>query len=75
MASSVAECNSDVFFLWGHVKVHAYTVPPRNIEELVARLQVAVATVDVNMLRRVRENGALTSALKWREVSFNICYD
>jgi hypothetical protein len=57
------------------MKVHLYVVSPRNIEELVAALQVLGATVDVNILWRVRENGALMPALKWTEVSFNTCYD
>jgi hypothetical protein len=44
------------FFLWGHLKEQVYAVPPRTIEDLVARPQAAVTTVDANMLRRVREN-------------------
>jgi hypothetical protein len=44
------------FFLWGHLKEQVYTVPSRTIEDLVARLQAAVTTVDANMLRRAREN-------------------
>jgi hypothetical protein len=44
------------FLLWGHLKEQVYGLPPRNTEDLVARLQAAVTTVDANMLRRVREN-------------------
>jgi hypothetical protein len=48
MASSVAGSNADIF-LWGHLKEQVYAVPPRTIEDLVARLQAAVTTVDANM--------------------------
>jgi hypothetical protein len=77
MASSFAGRNSDGLFPVGHVKVHVYALPPRNIEGLLARLEVGVAKFDVNMLRRVRENDVrpTPSALKWTEVSFNACYD
>jgi hypothetical protein len=44
------------FFLWGHLKEQVYAVPPRTIEDLVARIQTAMTTVDANMLRCVREN-------------------
>jgi hypothetical protein len=37
------------FFLWGYVKEQVYAVPARAIEDLVARLQAAVTTVDANM--------------------------
>jgi hypothetical protein len=55
MASSFAISNSDgfFFFLWGHLKEQVYTVPPRTIKDLMARLQAAVIMVDANMLRRV----------------------
>jgi hypothetical protein len=64
IASSVAGSNSDgFFFLWGHLKEQVYTVPPRTIEDLVARLQAAVTTVDANMLRRVPENAVRRTAV------------
>jgi len=47
--------NSDIF-LWGYLKEHVYAVSPRSIEDLMARLQAIVATVDSNMLRVVQEN-------------------
>jgi hypothetical protein len=37
------------FFLWGHLKEQVYAVLPRNIEDLVARYQAVVTTVDANM--------------------------
>jgi hypothetical protein len=37
------------FFLWGHLKEHVYALLPRTIEDLVARLEAAVTTVDGNM--------------------------
>jgi hypothetical protein len=51
------------FFLWGHLKEQVYTVPPRTIEDLVARLQAVVRTVDTNMLRRVQENAMQRTAV------------
>jgi hypothetical protein len=33
-----------------------YAVPPRTIEDLVARLEAAASMVEAYMLRRVREN-------------------
>jgi hypothetical protein len=41
------------FLLWGHLKEQVYAVPPMTIEDLVARHQAAVTTVDAIMLRRV----------------------
>jgi hypothetical protein len=38
-----------VLFLWGHLKEHVYAVPPRIIEDLVARLQPAGTTVDAEI--------------------------
>jgi hypothetical protein len=49
------QTNSDIF-LWGYLKEHVYSVSPRSIEDLMARLQATVATVDSNMLRVVQEN-------------------
>jgi hypothetical protein len=37
------------FLLPGHLKGHGYAVPPRTIEDLVARPQAAVTTADANM--------------------------
>jgi hypothetical protein len=56
MASSVAGSNSDGFLPVGTPEEQVYAVPPRTIEEPLARLQAAGTTVDANMLRRVREN-------------------
>jgi hypothetical protein len=50
------------FFLWGHLKEQVYAVPPRTIEDLAAKLQAAMTTVDANMLRRVRENAVRSTA-------------
>jgi hypothetical protein len=36
------------FSLWGQLEEQVYAVPPRTIEDLVARLQAAVTTVDAN---------------------------
>jgi hypothetical protein len=51
------------FFLRGHLKEQVYAVRPMTIEDLVARLQAAVTTVDANMLRRVRENAVRRTAI------------
>jgi hypothetical protein len=53
VAFSVAGSNSNGFFPVGK---EVYAVPSWTIEDLVARLQTAVTTVDANMLLRVREN-------------------
>jgi hypothetical protein len=50
-------------FLWGHLKEQVYAVPPRTIEDLVARLQAAVTTVDANILRCVRQNAVRRAAV------------
>jgi hypothetical protein len=50
-----------VFFLWGHLKEQVYAVPPRTIQDLVARLQ-DVTTVVASMLRRVLENAVRLTA-------------
>jgi hypothetical protein len=42
---------------------NVYAVPPRTIENFVARLQAAVTKVDVNILRRVRENAVRRTAV------------
>lgn len=44
------------FFLWGHLKKIVYEQEPASPEEVIARMQIAVDTVDEVMLRRVREN-------------------
>lgn len=54
------------FFLWGHLKEHVYAVPPRTIKDLVAGLEAAVSTVDVNTLRRVLEY-----AVPWTDATSN----
>jgi hypothetical protein len=43
-------------FLWGLLKERVYAVPPRTTKYLVAKLQIAVTTVDEKMLRSGREN-------------------
>jgi hypothetical protein len=45
-----------MFFCGEHLEERLYAVPPRSIEDLVARLQTAVTTADANMLRHVQEN-------------------
>jgi hypothetical protein len=37
-------------FLWGHLKEQVDAVTPRTIEDLVARLQAAVTTVDATTI-------------------------
>jgi len=44
------------FFLWGHLKQNVYLTEPASSEEVIARMQLAVRTIDGAMLRRVREN-------------------
>jgi hypothetical protein len=67
MASSVAGSNSDEMYPvvtseGAHLLSPPHPHPPfNNIEDLVGRLQATVATVDANMLRRVRENALLRS--------------
>jgi hypothetical protein len=39
-----------------------YAVPPRTVEDLVARLWAPVTAVDANMLRRVQENAMWCTA-------------
>jgi hypothetical protein len=51
------------FILWGHPNEHVYALPPRTIEDLVARLQAAMTTADVNMLRNIRENAVRRTAV------------
>jgi hypothetical protein len=51
------------FVLWGHLKEHVYAVHPTTIEDVMARLQVTVTTVDSNMLRCVRENAVRRTAV------------
>jgi hypothetical protein len=51
------------FFLWEHLKKPVYAVSPTIIEDLVARLQAAVTTADVNMLGHVRDNAMQRTAI------------
>lgn len=44
------------FFLWGHIKALVYSTPVQNVDDLTNRIQNAAATVNPQMLRRVREN-------------------
>lgn len=41
--------------MWGRVKEHVHTVPPRSVEDLVGRLPAADTAVDSRMLRRLEE--------------------
>lgn len=43
------------FLMWGHVKEHLYAVPPRTVDDLVARLPAADTAVDTNILRHLEE--------------------
>jgi hypothetical protein len=63
------------FVLWEHLTKHIYVVPPRTVEDLVAESQATVTMVDVNMLRRLRDNAERRSALWWMEASWNIYYN
>jgi hypothetical protein len=56
MASSVSGSDSDVCFLWEYLKEHAYAVPPRTMEDLLAWLQAGMATVDNKTFMCVQEN-------------------
>lgn len=38
------------FVLWGHLKEHVYTVLPRTVEGLLARLQAAMTMADAKIL-------------------------
>ena len=38
------------FVMWEHVKEHIYAVPPRTVDDLVARLPVANTAVDASIL-------------------------
>jgi len=42
--------------LWGHLKELVYATTPADVTDLVARISAAIDTIDVNMLRTVREN-------------------
>jgi len=42
------------FFLWGYLKEKVYEKESENVEEVIARLHAAVATVDAEMLLHVR---------------------
>jgi hypothetical protein len=44
------------FFLWRHLKEHAYIASSTRIEDLLARLHAAVTAVDAGMLQHVPEN-------------------
>ena len=42
------------FFLWGFLKEKVYETEPENVEDMIARLHAAIATIDAAMLQRVR---------------------
>jgi hypothetical protein len=42
------------FFLWGYLKEKVYAKEPEDAAEVIARLHAAVAMVDAEMLRHVR---------------------
>jgi hypothetical protein len=56
MVFSVSRSESGRFLLLGDLKEHVSAVPPRTIENLVAKLQAAVTKVGTSILIRVREN-------------------
>jgi hypothetical protein len=60
-----------IFSCWEHLKEHDYAVPPRTIEDFMARLEAAVTTVETDMLPHFREQ-AKPSALKSMEATLNI---
>lgn len=43
-------------FLWSHLKKIIYEQEPASPEEIIAKMQIAVQTIDRSMLRRMREN-------------------
>ncbi|EZA61380.1 hypothetical protein X777_12333 [Ooceraea biroi] len=44
------------FFFWGHLKHIVYETEPASPEEVIARIQEAVANIDAEILERVRDN-------------------
>jgi hypothetical protein len=50
MVPSVAESNSIVFFLWGHLKEYICAGPLRTTEDIVARLEAVITAVDARIL-------------------------
>jgi hypothetical protein len=65
--TSSADCMTPLVtgsnLLRGHLKDHVYAVLRRTIEDLVARIQTAVATVDANILRSVLGNSVCCTAV------------
>jgi hypothetical protein len=74
MASLVTGSSSDGFSHAERLeKEHLYALSAGTIEDLVARLQATMTTVDYSTSRRVRGclYGALSSALEWTEGASN----
>lgn len=44
-----------VFSCWGNLKEHVYAVPISTIEDLAAKLQAGLTTVDDKVLKRVQD--------------------
>ncbi|XP_015437903.1 PREDICTED: uncharacterized protein LOC107193042 [Dufourea novaeangliae] len=44
------------FFLWGYLNNEVYRYSVQTVEPVVARLQAAVATINISMLQRVQTN-------------------
>jgi hypothetical protein len=51
------------FFLWGHLKEHAYAAPLKAIKDLMARLQIVMTMVDAKMSRPVQVNAMWCTAI------------
>jgi len=61
--SQLLDLNQLDYFLWEHLKEYMYTVHPRTIEGVAARLQVSVRTAGANILRLVDENSMWCTAI------------
>jgi hypothetical protein len=70
VASCFPGSNSDGVFslLLGRVKGNLYAVPRRIIEDLMARTQASVTTIDAHMFEK-RPRGSLPSVLIWTEAA------
>jgi len=55
MTFSIARYNSDGHFNEGHLKEHVYAVPPRTVDDLVARFPADDTSVDTRILRHLEE--------------------
>jgi hypothetical protein len=76
VASSVTGLQSDGICLSGHLKENVYTSLPMTIENIVARLQSNVTTVDAIVLRHVGDSTACYTAFCLKRLWFdrlNLC--